>query len=54
MPVIYSIQVARFLLALGRQIVIHNIVSYWKKKCSCSKKYLLTNEVRDNYILQNL
>ena len=32
MPVIYSIQAARFLLALGRQIIIHNIVSYWKKK----------------------
>lgn len=31
MPVIYSIQAARFLLALGRQIIIHNIVSYWKK-----------------------
>ena len=32
MPMIYSIQAARFLLALGRQIIIHNIVSYWEKK----------------------
>lgn len=41
MPVIYSMQVARFLLALGRQIIIHNIVSYWKKNVLVPKSIYL-------------
>lgn len=56
MPVIYNVCVSSFLLVvMGRQTTLHNICFLLgKKSSSCSKKHLLTNEVRANYILQNV